>query len=58
MFRLKKWDEPQTFKPNRFNDDQDEPQDILQVWFAGVHSDVGGGYPEAEAGCRNIRCSG
>ena len=23
-------------------------QDIKQVWFAGVHSDVGGGYPEAE----------
>ena len=22
------------------------PQDILQVWFAGVHSDIGGGYPE------------
>lgn len=26
------------------------PQDILQVWFAGVHSDVGGGYPEARSG--------
>jgi uncharacterized protein (DUF2235 family) len=25
-------------------------QDIKQVWFAGVHSDVGGGYPEAESG--------
>ena len=23
---------------------------ILQVWFSGVHSDVGGGYPEAESG--------
>ena len=22
------------------------PQDILQVWFAGVHSDVGGSYPQ------------
>jgi uncharacterized protein (DUF2235 family) len=25
-------------------------QDIKQVWFAGVHSDVGGSYPSAEAG--------
>ena len=25
-------------------------QDIKQVWFAGVHSDIGGGYPEAESG--------
>jgi len=24
-------------------------QDIQQVWFAGAHSDVGGGYPEAES---------
>jgi hypothetical protein len=22
------------------------PEKVLQVWFAGVHSDVGGGYPE------------
>jgi len=25
-------------------------QDIKQVWFAGVHCDVGGGYAEAESG--------
>jgi uncharacterized protein (DUF2235 family) len=25
-------------------------QDLSQLWFAGVHSDVGGGYPEAEGG--------
>jgi len=50
MFRLKKWDEPQTFKLNRFNDAHAKPQDIRQVWFAGVHSDVGGGYPEKESG--------
>ena len=29
-------------------------QDIKQVWFAGVHSDVGGGYPEAESGLAKI----
>ncbi len=50
MFRLKKWDDPQTFTLNRFNDAHAKPQDIKQVWFAGVHSDVGGGYPEKESG--------
>jgi uncharacterized protein (DUF2235 family) len=50
MFRLKKWDEPQTFAHNRFNDAHAEPQDSRQVWFAGVHSDIGGGYPEKESG--------
>src|SRR5260370_938672 len=29
-------------------------QDLKQVWFAGVHSDVGGGYPEADAGLSKI----
>jgi uncharacterized protein (DUF2235 family) len=50
MFRCKKWDAPQTFKHNRFNDAHAEPQDILQVWFAGVHADIGGGYPEKQSG--------
>jgi uncharacterized protein (DUF2235 family) len=50
MFRLKKCDEPQEYWRNRFiPDDKKEPQDILQVWFAGVHCDVGGGYPETES---------
>jgi uncharacterized protein (DUF2235 family) len=26
------------------------PKDLLQVWFAGCHSDVGGGFPEEESG--------
>ena len=25
-------------------------QDIKQVWFAGAHADIGGGYPEEESG--------
>jgi uncharacterized protein (DUF2235 family) len=31
-----------------------EGQDIKQVWFAGVHSDVGGSYPEAESGLSKV----
>ncbi|CCE03786.1 DUF2235 domain-containing protein [Bradyrhizobium sp. STM 3809] len=49
MFRLKPWEMPQTFTPNRFNKAKAGPQDAKQVWFAGVHCDVGGGYPEAQS---------
>lgn len=29
-------------------------QDVKNVWFAGVHSDVGGGYPAAESGLAKV----
>jgi len=29
-------------------------QDLLQAWFAGVHSDIGGSYPQPEAGLSYI----
>ena len=29
-------------------------QDVREVWFAGVHSDVGGGYPEPESGLAKV----
>jgi hypothetical protein len=50
MYRLNQWIEPQPLVRNPF--DRSAPptqQDIKQVWFAGVHADVGGGYPEAES---------
>jgi uncharacterized protein (DUF2235 family) len=50
MFRLNTWRDPQTYKSNPFNNKNWKAQDIRQVWFAGVHSDVGGGYPEIESG--------
>jgi uncharacterized protein (DUF2235 family) len=50
MFRLHTWAEPQTFKSNPFNDRNWKAQDIRQLWFAGVHADIGGGYPESESG--------
>ena len=31
-----------------------EPQNSKQVWFSGVHSDIGGGYPEKESGAAKI----
>lgn len=30
------------------------PVDLKQVWFPGVHCDVGGGYPEAESGLSKV----
>ena len=30
------------------------PKNLKQVWFPGVHCDVGGGYPEAESGLSKI----
>ncbi len=41
-------DERTTFHPKVWNEeDADRPKEIEQVWFAGVHSNVGGGYPRA-----------
>jgi uncharacterized protein (DUF2235 family) len=51
MFRLNRWKEPQKFMPNPFSKPETAiDQDIKQVWFAGVHADIGGGYPEEESG--------
>ncbi|MCZ8164045.1 MAG: DUF2235 domain-containing protein [Brevundimonas sp.] len=55
MFRLNRWEEPQPFIQDRFDVPQPPPeQDIKQVWFAGVHSDIGGGYPEQDSGLAKI----
>ncbi|MDE0129659.1 MAG: DUF2235 domain-containing protein [Gammaproteobacteria bacterium] len=33
-----------TFTPTLINKDDSSPDRILEVWFPGVHSDIGGGY--------------
>lgn len=40
----------QTFKPELWHQclDSNPDEDIEQVWFSGVHSNVGGGYPKDE----------
>ena len=41
-------DERTTFHPVRFDRVRSKaPERIGEVWFAGVHSDVGGGYPDS-----------
>jgi uncharacterized protein (DUF2235 family) len=37
------------FRQNLFGPIHDTSQNVLEVWFAGVHSDVGGSYSEAES---------
>jgi uncharacterized protein (DUF2235 family) len=37
------------FRQNLFGTPHDSTQDLKEVWFAGVHSDVGGSYPESES---------
>jgi hypothetical protein len=48
FFRNNLWGPPVVKKPG------EEQQTIHQVWFAGVHSDVGGSYPSAESGLSQI----
>ena len=51
MFRLQRWDEGGKFWPSRYAPkDKWKDQDSRQVWFAGVHADIGGGYPEKQSG--------
>jgi uncharacterized protein (DUF2235 family) len=50
LFRLQPWQEGGKFRPSRFAPkDKWKDQDSLQVWFAGVHADIGGGYPEVQS---------
>ena len=49
MFRNYNWNPGQEFSATRFEKTKIS-QDSKQVWFAGVHADVGGGYAEAESG--------
>jgi uncharacterized protein (DUF2235 family) len=52
MFRLNRWAEGQQFEANHWARPPEgfPPQDCEQVWFAGVHSDIGGGYAETQSG--------
>ncbi len=41
-------DDRRTFHPVRFEGANDAAGRVKEVWFAGAHSDVGGGYPDGE----------
>ncbi len=53
MFRPYLWREGEEFWSGPFrpkDPDKISAQELKQVWFPGVHSDVGGGYPDDESG--------
>ncbi len=53
MFQPELWTPGQAYWGGPFqprNPEEIRPQDVREVWFAGVHADVGGGYPENESG--------
>jgi uncharacterized protein (DUF2235 family) len=52
FFRDNLWGKP--FEPGEPHYPFDVRQDIKQVWFAGVHSDIGGSYPEEESGLSKL----
>ena len=54
MFRPQLWPGGEEYWGNPFNRGNAKPQDTREVWFGGVHGDVGGGYPEAESGLAKI----
>src|SRR4030095_12776078 len=39
-------DERPTFRPVLWTDPATKPERLQQVWFSGVHANVGGGYPD------------
>ena len=49
MFRKEPWAAGQKFRPNPFASGEPPDQDSKQVWFAGCHSDIGGGFPEDQS---------
>ncbi|PHR86350.1 MAG: hypothetical protein COA80_19720 [Leeuwenhoekiella sp.] len=49
MFRPRLWPADQQYRGNPFNKSAAKPQDVAEVWFAGGHGDVGGGYPEGQS---------
>ena len=54
MFRPQLWPSGEEYWGNPFNRGNAKPQDTREVWFTGVHGDVGGGYPEEESGLAKI----
>lgn len=45
---------PNLWRPSQNSGTTSGPKDLKQVWFAGAHCDVGGGYAEAESGLSKI----
>lgn len=49
MFMPQLYAQGRNFQPKRNIEDGQVLQDVEEVWFSGVHGDVGGGYPEDQS---------
>ncbi len=49
MFQPQLWGDEREYHAGPFDNGKGVPQDVHEVWFAGGHGDVGGGYPEKES---------
>jgi hypothetical protein len=54
MFNPLPWVMGQPYWGGPFKPAQSKPQDVKEVWFSGVHGDLGGGYPEKESSAIKI----
>lgn len=54
MFQPQLWPTGHEYWGNPFNRSAARPQDVKEVWFAGGHGDVGGGYPEAQSALAKV----
>lgn len=54
MYQPVLWPGGQEYFGNRFKSAKPRPQDARELWFAGFHSDVGGGQPEAESALAKV----
>ena len=46
MFQPQLWPDGEEYWGGPFRPRTVKEQDVTEVWFSGVHGDVGGGYPE------------
>lgn len=49
MFQPKLWKSGEDYFGNPFRQGAAQPQDVNEVWFSGVHGDIGGGYSEGSS---------
>ncbi len=49
MFQPQQWPQDNDYWGGPFKPKSVKKQDVKEVWFSGVHGDVGGGYPERES---------
>ena len=54
MFRAYHWKAGGKYRSNPYNEASEKDQGIVQTWFVGAHSDIGGGQKEETSGLSKI----